>query len=53
MMKYRYRDTDIIVESSVPLDSTSYIAVKKPEPVTAELKKPDQKPARKTAPKKA
>lgn len=51
MMKYRYRDTDIVVESSVPLDSTSYIAVKKPEPVTAELKKPDQKPVKKTVKK--
>ena len=43
MMKYRYRDTDIVVESSVTLDSTSYNAVKKP----------DQKPEGKTAPKKA
>lgn len=53
MMEYRYRGGDIIVKSEIPLDSSVYIAVKKPEPVTAELKKPDQKPARKTAPKKA
>ena len=48
MMEYRYRGGDIIVKSEIPLDSSVYIAVKKPVLITD---KPASKPVKKTVKK--